>query len=153
MSIIGKLFGTDKAISDGIGLVAKGFDSLVYTDEEKAENHAKDVSQARSMITGWMEASQGQRLSRRIIALSVTFTWLLMFIIGAVVSVCAIWATSPDNLSKTADILGNYADSMNGAVALIVGFYFAAPHLSDIVKPAMQKFMQRPEGANEKKKD
>ena len=47
---VGKIFGTDKAITAVISNVSKGLDALVYTDEEKAGDAAKDRSEARKMV-------------------------------------------------------------------------------------------------------
>ena len=145
MSIIGRIFGSDEAISKGIETVAKGFDALIYTEEEKSTDKAKSVTEARKMLIDWISSSQGQRLSRRVIALSITGVWLFMYVVSMFVNICAVWAEKPENVTATAKIIGNYADSMNGAVMLILGFYFAAPHLSDIVKPAIEKFSKRPD--------
>lgn len=136
MGIIGRLFGTDEAIKSGIDVISKGLDSLVYTDEEKAQDHAKTVTEARSMMIAWMEASQGQKLSRRIIALAITFTWLVLYIASMLLAVFGE--------VTSANIVGDFADSMNGAVMLILAFYFAAPHIGDVIKPAMEKFGKKP---------
>jgi hypothetical protein len=42
-----------------IGGITKGFDALVYTDEEKAGDAAKERSEARSMIVDWMKEHTG----------------------------------------------------------------------------------------------
>ena len=36
--------------------------------------------------------------------------------------------------------MGGYAHEMNGAMMLILGFYFAAPYMGSIVEGAMKKF-------------
>lgn len=136
LGVIGRMFGSDKAIEKGIETVANGLDKLVYTQEEKAEDHAKAVTEARTMLVGWMEASQGQRLARRVIALAITFTWLSMYL-------AQMGLALADKIDQ-ADIVGKFADSMNGAVMLILAFYFAAPHIGDVIKPAMDKFGKTP---------
>lgn len=136
MGILGRLFGTDEAIKSGVEVISKGLDALVYTDEEKAQDHAKTVTEARSMMIAWMEASQGQKLSRRIISLAITFTWLAMYIASMLLAVFGE--------TVSANIVGEFADSMNGAVMLILAFYFAAPHIGDVIKPAMEKFSKKP---------
>lgn len=145
MGIWGKIFGTDEAISKAVGTVASGLDALVYTAEEKAHDHAAAVTEARSMLVEWMRASQGHRLARRVISLSITGVWLLMYVMSMVLNVCAVWMVDPTRVRGSAKIIGDYADSMNGAVMLILAFYFAAPHIGDVVKPAMEKFSRKPE--------
>ena len=140
MSLIGRILGTDEAIKAGIDTVASGLDALVYTDEEKAQDHAKAVTEARSMLVGWMEASQGHRLARRIIALSITFSWLALVLVTLGLGALSIVFESTQEFAQIAEITSDSMESMQGAVMLILAFYFAAPHIGDIVKPAMDKF-------------
>ena len=86
MSFWGKLFGTEKALNGIVDGVTNGLDALVYTDEEKAADAAADRSEARKMVVGWMAATQGQNLARRLIALSITGTWLGMYLISVLLS-------------------------------------------------------------------
>lgn len=137
---IGKIFGTDKAITAVIDNVSKGLDALVYTDEEKAGDAAKDRAAARGMIIKWMESTQGQNLARRLIALCIVSVWLLQYLSCMTLSVVAIWAQSPEKIVASAKVVGLFAEKMNGAVMLILGFYFAAPYMGSIVQGAMAKF-------------
>ena len=43
-------------------------------------------------------------------------------------------------LVESSKIIAERAESMNGAMMLILGFYFAAPHIGQIVTGAMDKF-------------
>jgi len=144
MGILGRILGSDEAITKGIDVLAKGFDALVYTEEEKATDGAKAITQGREMLVKWIASSQGQRLARRVIALAITFVWLFLKLLAGALGVAAVWVSSPERLKASAGIIGGEADSMQGAVMLILGFYFAAPYLGDIVKPAMAKFTQKP---------
>ena len=146
MGILGRILGSDEAITKGIDVVAKGLDSLFYTEEEKATDIAKQKAIAGGMLIDWMAASQGQRLARRVIAISITAVWLLMYVTSALLSVIAVWVSNAAQFKASANILNDSADSMQGAVMLILGFYFAAPYLGDIVKPAMAKFATKKSG-------
>jgi hypothetical protein len=137
---VGKIFGTDKAITSVIDNVSKGLDALVYTDEEKAEDAAKDRSDARGMVIKWMESTQGQNLARRLIALCIVVVWLLQYLCGMILSVVGIWMNNPEKILASAEVIGIFAERMNGAVMLILGFYFAAPYMGSIVQGAMAKF-------------
>ena len=138
---IGKLFGSDKAASALIDNVSSGLDKLYYSDEEKADDAAKSRSEARSMILDWMKNTQGQNLARRLIALVVTSIWCLQYVAMMVLSVSAVWVESEsERLIASANVIGGYAESMNGAMMLILGFYFAAPHLGAIAEGALKKF-------------
>ena len=49
----------------------------------------------------------------------------------------------PDMVGKliaASAVINESAQQMNGAVMLILGFYFAAPHMGDIAKVDMQRF-------------
>ena len=145
MSFFGKLFGTEKALTSVVDGVSKGLDALVYTDEEKATDAAKDRSEARAMVVGWMAATQGQNLARRLIALSITGAWLGLYLISVVTSFTAIFVGSDVTVNKllaASALSKNSAIELNNAVMLILAFYFAAPHMGDIAKAVSGKFIQ-----------
>lgn len=150
---LGRLFGSPKALADTAGTVVKALDGFVYTKQERAENDARTVTEARQMVIKWMETSQGQNLSRRLIALSITLVWLLLFVAGGAMAIAALWMNQEpvvvdgvaylsdfEKCKAASDILDEKADIMSGAVMLILGFYFAATHVSTIVGSAMHKF-------------
>ena len=139
MSFLGRLFGTEKALTKAVDSVSKGLDALVYTDEEQAQEAAKDRSEARKMIVEWMRATQGQNLARRLIALSITGVWLSQYIVAQVVSSVAVFSGDKTKLLELSDILKTGAESMDSAVMLILGFYFAAPYMGDFAKALMEK--------------
>ncbi len=141
MSFWGKVFGTDEAIKSTIGAVKDGIDALVYTEEEKAVDAAKERSEARSMLVGWMEATQGQNLARRLISLAITGVWLLQYVISQIASSIAIfWGSKAEELNKLAKLQLESANDMSPAVMLILAFYFAAPHMGDFAKAVVGKF-------------
>lgn len=133
----------------GVNGLVKGLDALVYTDEERAHAASAERSEARSVLVDWFKATSGQNLSRRFLAMLIAFTWLLMYLVSAGLSVSVVFAPACDpdavqclaqQLNQASSIIGERADSMSGAMMLILGFYFAAPHLSSIVGPAVSKF-------------
>lgn len=135
MSFWGKIFGTDEAIKGAVGAVRDGLDALVYTEEEKANDASKERSEARSMLVGWMEATQGQNLARRVISLAITGVWLLQYVVAQVASALAVfWQEAAGQLNALSALQLQSADNMSPAVMLILAFYFAAPHMSDVVK-------------------
>lgn len=140
MSFIGRVFGTEKALVKTVDSVTKGLDALVYTDEEKAADAASDRSEARKMVVGWMEATQGQNLARRLIALSITAVWLSMYLLSVGFSMLAVFLDSAEKISEVGEIAKSAATDMNPAIMLILAFYFAAPHMSGIAKAVTGKF-------------
>lgn len=146
MSFWGKIFGTDEAIKSAVGAVKDGLDALVYTDEEKAGDAAKERSEARSMLVGWMEATQGQNLARRLISLAITGVWLFQYVVAQVASSIAIfWDTKAAQLNELATLQLKSADDMGPAVMLILAFYFAAPHMGDFAKAVIGRFQAKTE--------
>lgn len=140
MSFWGKIFGTDKAIESAIDGAKSALDALVYTDEEKSADVARDRSEARQMILGWMQSTQGQNLARRLISLVVTGIWAVQYVASMLLGIAAVWVEDPGKLIASSAVINESAQQMNGAVMLILGFYFAAPHMGDIAKVALTKF-------------
>lgn len=141
-STIGRVLGTDKAAESLINNTSNALDKLVYTSEEKADAEAKDRAEARAMIIRWMEATSGQNLARRLLAISITFVWLAMFCVAGVLKAVAPWVDKEVTIKimASATSIGQDAIQISGAVMLILAFYFAAPHMGAIVKPALDRF-------------
>lgn len=139
-SLIGKMFGTEKALSSIVDGVSRGLDALVYTDEEKSGDAAKERTEARQMVVSWMKSTQGQNLARRLIALSITGVWLSMYLLAVLFNMIAVFSQQSEQFVAVSAIAQMSANDMNGAVMLILAFYFAAPHMGDIAKAALTKF-------------
>jgi len=137
---IGKVFGTDKAAAALINNVSNGLDKLVYTGEEKADDQAAAVTEARQMVIKWLAATSGQNLARRVLALTITAVWLSQYLFIGIMSVVAIWAADPAPFIASAKVMGAYAETMRGAVMLILAFYFASPYMGSVVDIALEKF-------------
>lgn len=147
--VVGRLFGTDRSLEKVVDSASSALDKLVYTDEERAEAAAEDRKEARAMVIKWMESTQGQNIARRLLAVLVTIQWLFLYNAGLLLGVVSIWTVDKERSAKieeTAEVVFTAAYQMNGAVMLILGFYFAAPHLGDIVKSAMGRFSRATTG-------
>jgi hypothetical protein len=147
MSFFGKLFGTEKALAGIVDGVTNGLDALIYTDEEKAGDAARDRSEARNMVVQWMAATQGQNLARRLISLAITGVWLGMYLLSVLCGMIAVFADSAGTvtaakINAVGSISQSAAMDMNPAVMLILAFYYAAPHMGDIAKAVTGKFTQ-----------
>lgn len=148
MSFWGKLFGTEKALSSVVEGVSNGLDALVYTDEEKARDAAANRTEARQMVVGWMAATQGQNLARRLIALTITGVWLSMYLLSVACAMAAVFTNASgvvtaEKVGAVGQIASRAAEDMNPAVMLILAFYFAAPHMGDIAKAVTQRFTKQ----------
>lgn len=136
---IGKMFGSDKAAESLIDNASNALDKLWYTDEEKAEDRAKSASEARGMVIDWLRNTQGQNIARRFLAIVISIVWISQYVAMMCLSIANVWLENK-KLIESADVIGSYAQSMNGAMMLILGFYFAAPHLGDIAQSALKQF-------------
>jgi hypothetical protein len=148
LGFLGRLFGSDKAMAGMVDGLKSGLDALVYTDQEKERDAAKERAAARDMLIGWMDKTQGQNIARRFLALVITFVWLFQYLAAFGLGLAVVWVTDAaqaKRISESAEMVGGYADGMTGAMMLILGFYFAAPHLGSIIGPAMARFSKAPE--------
>ena len=146
-SFFGKLFGTEKALGGIVDGVTNGLDALVYTDEERANDAAKDRSEARQMVVQWMAATQGQNLARRLLAMAIGGVWLGMYLLSVFCGMVAIFTNNAgtvtaEKVRAVGDVALGAAQDMNPAVMLILAFYFAAPHMGDIAKAVTGRFTQ-----------
>ena len=118
MSWLGKLFGTDKAVGKVLETGKELLDDAFYTDDEKASDRKESAKDVRAMIVEWMKNTQGQNLSRRVIALGTTLTWLLQFWLAWVFSLVSIFceADVAAKLAEAAELTRTSAADMSGAV-------------------------------------
>lgn len=155
---LGRLFGSSEALTEVVKAASDGIDALVHTDEEKMHEAAKARSEARAMVIDWMAATKGQNLARRLIAILVTGLWLLLYLGNLILNLVAVWLphTSPmegqisiaQSVQASAKAIGSQADQMNGAVMIVLAFYFSAPFMGDIAKSALEKFGKKPTNVN-----
>ena len=139
-SWVGKLFGSDKAAEKLIDTVSSGIDKAFYTSEEKAEDRAIARREGHAFIIEWLKSTTGSRLARRVIALIVTCMWTLQYLTAQLLLIIAVWSDTPEPYRDSARIIGENIDQSTGAMMLILGFYFAAPHMGAIAEAALNKF-------------
>ena len=138
--LLGKIFGTEKALTTMVGAAKDAIDSLVYTEEEKAGDAAKARSEARRLVVKWMESTQGQKLARRYIAFIIVTIWAVTHITPVILSIVAVWVEFPERYMKSAKIVQTSGENISGAMMLILAFYFAAPYMGAIVPAALNRF-------------
>ena len=138
LGLIGNIFGSQKALSGIVDGVTNGLDKLYYTDEEKAQDGAIERAAARGMVVEWMSTTKGQNIARRLLALVITGVWLTQYIASLLLDL--VWIDDSTRITESSLVIGQRAESMNGAMMLILAFYFAAPHMGKIVDGALTKF-------------
>lgn len=120
MSVLKLLFGSPDAAVNTANTIAKGVDSVVYTDQEKAENRQLSME----WLTKYMESTQGQNLARRMIAMIVTIQWTIMLNL-------AVGLQLFDAPSKSDYVFKVMDECVNEAFMLVMIFYFGARMLAD----------------------
>lgn len=144
MSFLGRLFGAPEATKEAVAAVKDGLDAIWYTDEEKAHDAAADRSEARKVLLEWVKNSQGQNLSRRVLAFMIGAPWVAMKLAGAFVGIAGVWFTEqPEKVTETIRLINEITSDMTPAVMLILGFYFAGPYMGRIAESALVKFGDR----------
>jgi hypothetical protein len=128
MSLFSWLRTSEKAVDTGLDLVttaAKGLDMLVFTDEEKAQMSLSTMKLWLEMQDRTAHESSIRSLTRRFIAISIVFTFLL-FLIGAAVvfKIDVGWARY---------LLG-LAEELGDLTLLVAFFYFGSHSVSSILK-------------------
>ena len=136
-ALLGKIFGSQKAIDGVISSVKDGLDALVYTDEERENDAKKERAEARGLLIEWLKNTQGQNLARRVIALIVIAMWAAMYGVAAILSAVSVWAGG--KALTAAEMLADFAAGMGTEVMVVIGFYFAAPHLGKFIDLGLKK--------------
>lgn len=131
MGFFARLFGTEQALSQIVTGATSALDALAYTDEERAQDAAVERKEARKYVVEWMQATKGQNLTRRFIALLIVGMYGLMSIAAVGMSIAAVWVEpgAAAQLHASAAILKEQLLATWDIVLLVIGFYFAAPHL------------------------
>ena len=111
------IFGSSKNTETIVSGAVAGLDKIFFTAEEKSEANAK----LGEWYLRYLEATQPQNLSRRLIAIVVVVLWALL----VVVAVASWWL----DVAYSQFVFKVIEDNVNTPFAIIIGFYFAA-HLA-----------------------
>lgn len=133
LNLFGTLFGSTKALNRTVSTAADAIDKFVYTDKEKEEDAAKERAEARQMVVKWIDNTSGQNLTRRLLALSISFVWLSQFVLYQIFNIIYIFNPTLSQLHQAALSLEEGGQSLSTSVTIIITFYFAAPHIADII--------------------
>ena len=130
-----------KLANTGLSLIDKAF----YTKEEQAADQ-REVKKELAMYTlKWLDASKGQNIARRVIALMIMGVWVATYTVGLLAAVGAVF-TEPELSAKLVEVsalLKDSAEELSAEVMLILGFYFAMPHLGKFVEPITERMKQK----------
>ena len=112
--LLGAIFGSSKNTETIVNGAVAGLDKMFYTNEEKAEGMEK----MREWYLRYLEATQPQNLSRRLIAVAVVGLWAFLVIIAT-----AVYRFDPDYGQFVFEVID---ENVNLPFGIIIGFYFAA---------------------------
>ena len=123
MSLMGRLFGTDSAIKSVVETAGSLIDKAFTSDEER---RAEAQSKLMDQVIAYANATSGQNVARRLIALLVIGVWLSCYVVAGLMLVAAAWVgeATAGRLAQNAETLGGMATDMNLYVAGITGYYF-----------------------------
>jgi len=140
VSLWSTLFGAPDAIKGAIDTAKELVDEAFYTKQEESEDKARATTEARGVLVQWLEATSPSRLARRVLAISITAVWLLLFILATVCDVSAVWFSgASERLTESAKLIDGRTDTMTAPVMLILGFYFAAPYMGAVAETALKR--------------
>lgn len=140
---VGKLFGTGDATSKMVDSISNGIDKIWYTEEEKAEDRAAAKREGNSVYMEWLRSTSGSRLARRYIAIMVTTTWTLQYIVALVLSCSVPWIETQatvEAINATIVSLKENGSQMDGAAMIVLGFYFLGNKADPLIEAAVGKF-------------
>jgi hypothetical protein len=143
VSILGKLFGTDKAVEGVINAGSKLLDEAFHTDQEKSAEEREATLEMVRVTLEWIQGTSGSRLARRVLAFGITGLWGTLKVSTMLMGVWAVWLADPQVASQihaSIAVIQTETDQMNAAVTIILGFYFAAPYMGNVAEKALTRF-------------
>lgn len=123
MGFLKRLFSSPDVIEKTVDGIYSGVDKVFFTQEERSEatQKAQEIYQAM-----WM-AAVPSALSRRIIACSVTFVWVILVLLMVALGIF-------DNMASaefTFEVMKNIVATPFG---IIIGFYFLSQVVTNFKK-------------------
>ena len=163
---LGAIFGSPKTMGKIVNSAIKGIDALKYTAEEKAHDAAEErkaaaerkmkyelqraeiAYRAQEQIVSYMEATQGQNMARRFLAIGMFLTWLAIEATSVTLGVASAFVDNPTAVLQAAGVVGEAIEGVDQYLLLILAFYFGAPHLSSLLDTLADRRLSRKSGAN-----
>ena len=124
-SILGRIFATPNAIEKTMDAVIASGDKIFYTKEEKAENQQK----LDEWFLRYLEATQPQALSRRLLAISIAFIWVILVLVAVGFGIF----DDRGEGTTSAYIFTLMNDVVNQPFTAIVIFYFGGHYLKEVL--------------------
>lgn len=123
MGLLGRVFGTKEAL----GYVSNHLDKVFFTKEEKAQNWIDTL-----------KAYEPFKLAQRLVALSVTGTYLFVFLVAIFMKIASCWGGQ--HLNEMSDeLIQQNNETLGTAFICIVSFYFAGGMAEGILSKLRKK--------------
>ena len=117
--IFATIFGNGNQASEVIDGAKKGLDAMFFTKEEKAKHGAE----AFKLWIAFMEATKGQNVARRWIALVVIILWSLLVVLTTAAAVAvSVFDLQSSPHTAIIEVITSYR--VTEIVLLIMAFYF-----------------------------
>jgi len=150
-SWLGKIFASDKVLEQGLGLIERTADALIYTDEEKEASRTRNIEHKDKMIINWIESSKGSNIARRFIAFLVAGIWAFLFSFSWITTQAAIFMNADvERLELMREANEPFLTQSSGAMMLVLAFYFAAPYMGGVVEGALSMFAGKKTNSSQK---
>lgn len=114
MGILSFMAGNSSAASKVLDAGIAGIDKLVLTDEERLDFNRKTQETYLEIVRITATESTAQSISRRMICLPVVYTWLILVVLSALLSVIG---------AESAEAVGDAVDTMSIPALASIGFY------------------------------
>ncbi|MGB0662782.1 MAG: hypothetical protein ACPGMR_03225 [Pontibacterium sp.] len=120
MGFFSRMFSGDNSAAKAIDMVRDAGDALVFTEEEKQAANQKVLD----WVLAYMQATNGQNIARRFIALVVVLVWALMAITIGVLAVIAGYADSEGALAASKNLMEVMRELALEPINIVLAFYF-----------------------------
>ena len=153
---LGAILGSPKTLTEVVAAAKAAIISLHYqpsldsrvTVEQRLGFElklAEIAHQAQSQVVDYMEAAQGHRICRRVLAISIAAFYMLVGMTAVVLSASSPWFSEETGIRmlESAKVVVLAVDGVDQYLLLIIGFYFAAPHLSSAFRMIVDRRMAK----------
>lgn len=123
--LLARIFTTPKAVDKTLDAVVAAGDKIWFTEEEKSE-HQIIMSE---WYLKYLEATQPQALSRRLLAFFIGFMWVVLVLLGTALGVLG----DGGNDAKAEYVFNILNDVVNSPFTAVVIFYFGGHYLKEVL--------------------
>lgn len=128
MNLLKMIFNGNDSANKMLDAGISGIDKLVFTQEEKAEHHAKLMDNWQQLQLKLAESGTGTAINRRVVAWAVVLSVLFNFQVAVV---CGILGMT-DEVATVIDIAKSFW--VGEAFVAVIAFYFGAHAVKALVR-------------------